>query len=125
MAEPEMPPPVQWFTYEPGDLVPTQTFRIQHSPEGAGWTNLHRDGSTSYHRIESAGPLWWRVHLTRTSPGPDIEDVSTYDLVFGTRARAGRKADKLLREWDAMHEQIRRDMAEGFEAGLRMTRDDV
>lgn len=101
------------------DRVPTQTFRIQYSPEGAGWTNLHRDGSTSYYRVESAGLFWWRVHLVRNRPGPDIEDVSTYALVFGTRARAGRKADRLLREWDDMHEQMRRDMAEGFERGLR------
>lgn len=97
-----MPDEPEWFTYEVGDLVPTQTFCLQHSPQGAGWTNLHRDGSQSYARVTSAGLLFWRISVTRTFP-PDhpIESESFgARLVFGSYDRARRKADRLLAEWD-------------------------
>jgi hypothetical protein len=85
----------------PGDDVPTMTVRIQHSPEGAGWTNLHLDGSQSYAQVLSAGPLLWRVTLTRTFPADHPLESEGFGprLVFGTYGRARRKADERLGVW--------------------------
>jgi hypothetical protein len=79
----------------------TQKFRIQHSPEGAGWTTLHPDGSQSYAQVLSVGPLLWRVTLTRTFPADHPLESEGFGprLVFGTYGRARRKADERLGVW--------------------------